>query len=388
MNKKLTLAIALMLPSFACNESVIVNFVPGATVEITTNFSGPTGFKLSDHSDASVSVSVNNVVGGAQVKCRTGLKRLIESIAWQDCTSGKTLVVSENSPSAHQSGTFIVQAQVLNVSKAVVDSKSKEYYIHPSLNDVVECTGGESDASIYAKAGALLDQTSEFGSETVMDGPHYKIKLANKDRALEFISFRKKLVMNSSKTMMILRRKFVRPGTGVCTFYGKAAGAKSNYHTTLLPNGDLKMSVSYYQERNKDVWNARVPNVYSSVVDHAVHGGEAWFINLKNSIIAKGHVLASGLTSTRHSVTREGRDLCSAYVINARGSAVCIDSVSTTAYLIPEKLGAFSIMNGRMAGSKKSLVANSDAAITAGADQTLRKDLSGNASNFDVFYED
>ncbi len=390
MKFKFVIATVLIAPSMACNiltsKEVAVSF---PTAKITTNFDGPTGFKLSDHTDAVVNVTVSDRTKNSQIKCRTGLKRSISSVSWEDCSNGKTLIVSAHSPSAHQSGTFVAQAQVQDLSGEVVSETSKEYYVHPSLDDVAECTGGESEASLFAKAGALLDQTSEFGNESVMDGPHYKIKLSNKDRALEFVSFRKKLVMNDSKTMVMLKRKFVRPSNGECIVYGKAVGSISNFHWILLANGDIKQSSSYYQQRNKGVWEARQANVYSSVLDQTVYGAYTWFINIKNSLISKQDVFTvSGLKSSRHSYARSGWDTCSAYVINAQGSAVCIDSTSNTAYLIPTKLGAFANMNGRPSGSKKSLVASSDAAIAAGADQTLRKDLNGGASNFDVYYED
>ena len=343
-----------------------------AIVEYTFNFSSPSGYQRSDGSAALVGFKAQGLSSGEKAQCRVGLQRLISSRPWQDCSNGLNVSVLSSAPSNHHSGTFVAQAQVVLGNGSVVGSKEQSFYIHPSLNKITECTPKLTDQEVFSLAGPLLSQGSVFPEGSALEGPQYKLALAN-GRGFDFVSFRKKLVMNDSKTMVILKRRYKASSMQNCDLRVGEISRKDLDWVNL----EAKGSVFYHHHWSLNYSQGNVSKDPTS--DKQSFGQDPVLGKRVDQFAKHRNAFVKSLKWRRF---HRGLSECSALVANALGSVVCIDAASQKPYSMLGAMDKF--RNGHHA--QKQWVADSDEALSAGADLNLRKEIA--PSIYSYFYED
>ncbi|MBS1960059.1 MAG: hypothetical protein JST80_11335 [Bdellovibrionales bacterium] len=145
-------------------------------------------------------------------ECRAGYQSEVASLAWHSCTPNAGYVVpasSNHNANGVQlnNGTYIAEVRVKNGNN-VLRSASSSFYVHPSLNNLADCTQSNSDASYFTEAAKYLSVNSHFGSATQLNsGPFKQIEWASQGTT-SFATLRKLLAVNSDNSLIILRRHY------------------------------------------------------------------------------------------------------------------------------------------------------------------------------------
>jgi len=174
-----------------------------------------------------LSFSISDTSGAThKFQCRTALKSAINSAHFASCSAGSSIAV--NPGIAPNGGTIVTQVQSF-VNGVAADVKSSEIYVHPSLNSASTCTAAHTDDWYLAQAAQYLDQSYQFLADTSVKAPFMSLHFNDGQDAAGTLSLRKKMIMNNSKSLVLLKRIYKSVDRNDCVI--RAQGVHKGHHT-------------------------------------------------------------------------------------------------------------------------------------------------------------
>lgn len=163
-------------------------------------------------------------------ECRIGHVSEIAGKSFSTCKPDASGFVKFDQPtSGIKNGTFEVQVRSVSDGKKSAVTSSDQFYVHDSLNEVALCSLPENDSHYFNIASQYLDQSLVYESDTSLKNPFIKLSFpvvaagnylfpdgsitdvhpGAIAKNYELRSLRKLYKMNSSKTLMLIKRKYV-----------------------------------------------------------------------------------------------------------------------------------------------------------------------------------
>jgi|GEM_PF-4566241 len=207
---------------------------PPSGIQANFSLTRPTGWTTADGDSIEFTISPDTRFQGqaaSSLECRAGLKTLIQSQSFSDCSSGSFKPVPTEGRTlgvSNHNGTYVFEVRGYGSNSQLLGSLSTSFYVNPSLDSIAECSHSSSDAQYFEAAGQLLDQSKSFGDSTSLGLAYNKIEfvreqhldLCDYDRTKiqdvrEMISLRKKLTLNGDHSLMLLKQTRARNGQRV-----------------------------------------------------------------------------------------------------------------------------------------------------------------------------
>ncbi|MBU6375101.1 MAG: hypothetical protein KGQ59_03825 [Bdellovibrionales bacterium] len=294
---------------------------------LTPNFSSPTGWLTTDGAPIAIAISLSGAPADATLECRTAPVSVVQSVDFAPCPSATE--VAPNKHNNQHTGTYRTEVRAMS-GGAMVAEQFVDYYVHPSLNSKALCTTTRTDADYFQIAGAVLDQSTVFGDETSLTAPKITLQFATegspRSRAL---TLRKRLTMNESRTLVVLKRRFVR-NDGTCGVPVPALVEKRTlFGVKSVTDEDWLNNKAFLTKSRSSLYNAAT-NVWTepSTSDPILGTEDRWdrFISRiteqdsNENRIYPFHV--AELTERFYNRSIH----CEAVVLNAIGQSVCIRS--------------------------------------------------------------
>ena len=163
-------------------------------------------------------------------ECRIGHISEIENKSFSACAPNASGFVTFDQPtSGIKNGTFEVQVRSVVDGKKSTPTSSDQFYVHDSLDEVAKCTLPENDAHYFNIAAQYLDQSLVYESDTSLKNPFITLSFpvvpagnylfpdgtttdahpGDVAESFDLRSLRKTFVLNSAKTLMLIKRKYV-----------------------------------------------------------------------------------------------------------------------------------------------------------------------------------
>ena len=327
---------------------------PPSGIQANFSLTRPTGWTTADGDSIEFTISPDTRFQGqaaSSLECRAGLKTLIQSQSFSDCSSGSFKPVPTEGRTlgvSNHNGTYVFEVRGYGSNSQLLGSLSTSFYVNPSLDSIAECSLATSDAQFFEAASQLLDQSKTFGESTSI-GPVYSkiefvrasyLSLSAYDRTKiqdvrELVSLRKKLTLNGDHSLMLLKRVRARSGRAV-TDESKCDLRIPTLHQfgadTIVSNDPTPDYVLFERKlRINGLWGATFSGPYryldpASYSRVATSGKEFLNAGRSRSAYASKQAWTWYLSETHPELgygLENRRFACDAVVFNAMGRGVC-----------------------------------------------------------------